>query len=183
MAIPGNFLSPSTESMDPVITGWTPKLNCTLSKGIGGRNGDGCLVVKSVAAGEMQARTVSSYAVTPGTVYYAFADTAGVVGERIGIRWLTIGSTELMVTWSVTTTGSSSSWHRVSVAGQAPVGATKAQVLLSSTEAGSTVNHYWENVYFGLPVRTVGNLLDFNTESTELSASGWAAVICSALIV
>ena len=71
MAIPGNFLSPSTESMDPVITGWTPKLNCTLSKGIGGRNGDGCLVVKSVAAGEMQARTVSSYAVTPGTVYYA----------------------------------------------------------------------------------------------------------------
>jgi hypothetical protein len=177
LAIPGNLLSASTESMDPVIWGWTPKLNCTLSKGVGGRNGDGCLVVKSVAAGEMQARTVSSYAVTPGTVYYTFADTAGVVGERIGIRWLNSGGTELSVTWSVTTTGSSSSWHRVSVAGQAPAGATQAQVLLSSTETGATVNHYWENVYLGLPLRTTGNLLDFNSESTELDASGWAAVV------
>jgi hypothetical protein len=50
-------------------------------------------------------------------------------------------------------------------------------VLLSATVSGANVLHYWENVYFGLPVRTVGNLLDFNTESTELSASGWAAVV------
>ena len=71
MAIPGNFLSPTTESIDPNTSGWTPKLNCApLFKGVGGRNGDGCLVTKSVAAGEVQARTVSSYPVTAGTVYY-----------------------------------------------------------------------------------------------------------------
>ena len=179
MAIPGNFLSSATESMDPSITGWTAKLNATLSKGVGGRNGDGCLVVKSVAAGEMQARTVTSYPVTAGTVYYAFADAAGAssTAERIGIRWMSSSATEISITWAVSTTGASASWHRVSVAGQAPVGATSAQVLLSSTEPAALTNHFWENVYLGLPIRTVGNLLPFNAESTEVDASGWAAVV------
>ncbi|MFD5577295.1 hypothetical protein [Streptomyces pseudogriseolus] len=177
MAIPGNFLSPTTESVDPNISGWVAKLNCTLTRGTGGRNGDGCLVVKSVAAGEMQARTVSSYPVTAGTVYYAFADAAGVSTERIGIRWLSATGTEVAVSWSLTTLTSSANWHRVSLAAVAPAGATQAQVLLSSTEAGATVNHYWENVYLGLPIRTVGNLLPFNTESSELDASGWTTVV------
>lgn len=177
MAIPGNLLSPTTEAVDPNTSGWTPKLNCTIVQGIGGRNGDGCLAVRSVAAGEMQARTVSSYPVTAGTVYYAFSDTAGVVGERIGIRWLNTAGTEISITWSLTTMAASSGWHRVSTAGAAPSGATKAQVLLSSTETGSAVNHYWENVYLGLPLRVQGNLLPFNTESTEVDASGWAAIV------
>lgn len=177
MAIPGNYLSSTTESIDPNTSGWTAKLNCTISKGTGGRNGDGCLVAKSVAAGEVQARTVSSYAIIPGGTYYAFADTAGVVGERIGIRWMSAAGVELSVTWSLTTTGSSSAWHRVSVAGQAPSAAWKAQVVLSSTETGAGANHYWENVYLGLPIRTQGNLLPFSTESSEIDASGWAAVV------
>ncbi|MFJ9633839.1 hypothetical protein ACIRU8_39705 [Streptomyces sp. NPDC101175] len=177
MAIPGNLLSPTTESIDPNMSGWTTKLNCTIVQGVGGRNGDGCLAVKSIAAGEMQVRTVSSYPIMAGTVYYTFADTAGAVGERIGIRWLTAAGAEISVTWSVTTTGSSGGWHRVSVAGAAPAGATQAQVLLSSTETGATINHYWENVYLGLPIRTTGNLLPFNTESTEVDTSGWAAVV------
>ncbi|MDH3037931.1 hypothetical protein [Streptomyces sp. TRM75561] len=178
MAIPGNFLSPTAESVDPNTSGWAAKLNATLSKGTGGRNGgDGCLVVKSVAAGEMQARTVSSYPVTAGTVYYCFADAAGVSTERIGIRWLSATGTEVAVSWSLTTLTSSSGWHRVSLAAVAPAGATQAQVLLSSTEAGATVSHYWENVYLGLPIRTTGNLLPFNTESSELDASGWTTVV------
>ncbi|MFD4547302.1 hypothetical protein [Streptomyces sp. NPDC058466] len=177
MAIPGNLLSPTTESIDPNTSGWASKLNCTITKGTGGRNGDGCLDVKSVAAGEMQAQTVSSYPVTAGTVYYAFSDTAGVVGERIGIRWKNWQQTELGITWSVTTTGSSAGWHRVSVAGAAPAGAMFAQVLLSSTETGASIHHFWENVYLGLPKTTLGNLLPFNTESTEVDASGWAAVV------
>ena len=157
MAIPGNFLSPTTESIDPNTSGWTPKLNCApLFKGVGGRNGDGCLVTKSVAAGEVQARTVSSYPVTAGTLYYTFADTAGVVPERIGIRWLNSSGTEISITWSLTTMAASSNWHRVSVAGSAPMGATQAQVALSSTEVGINVSHYWENVYLGLPLRTTG---------------------------
>ncbi|MFI6491208.1 hypothetical protein [Streptomyces sp. NPDC050564] len=177
MAIPGNFLSSTTESIDPNTSGWTSKLNCTITQGVGGRNGNGCLAVKSVAAGEMQAQTVSSYPVTAGTVYYAFSDTAGVVGERIGIRWKNWQQVELGITWSVTTTGSSSGWHRVSVAGAAPAGAMFAQVLLSSTETGANINHFWENVYLGLPIRTQGNLLPFGTESSEIDATGWAAVV------
>lgn len=165
--------------MDPSITGWVQKLNATLLKGVGGRNGDGVLVVKSVAAGEIQARTVTSYPVVAGTVYYAFSDTAGAssTAERIGIRWMSNAATEISVTWSVSTSGASASWHRVSVAGQAPVGATVAQVLLSSTEPAPLTSHYWENVYLGLPIRTTGNLLDFNTESTEVDATGWGAVV------
>ena len=177
MAIPGNLLSAATETIDPNTSGWTTKLNCTLLKGVGGRSGDGCLAVKSIAAGEIQARTVSSYPVTVGTVYYAFADTAGAVPERIGIRWLNWRGVEVSVSWSLTTMAASSGWHRVSVAATAPVGATQAQVLLSSTEVGAGVSHYWENIYLGAPIRTIGNLLPFNTESTELDTSSWAAVV------
>lgn len=176
MAIPGNFLSPTTESIDPNTSGWTSKLNCTILMGTGGRNGAGCLSVRSVAAGEMQARTVSSYPVTAGTVYYAFADAAGASTERIGIRWMA-GATELSITWSLVTMAASAGWHRVSVAGAAPAGATQAQVLLSSTEAAGSVSHFWENVYLGLPIRTTGNLLPFNTESSEVDATGWTSVV------
>lgn len=177
MAIPGNLLSSATESMDPSITGWVQKLNCTLGKGVGGRSGDGCLFTKSVAAGEVQARTVSSYPITAGTTYYAFADAAGVSTERIGIRWMSSAATEISITWSLTTMTASSSWHRVSVAGAAPAGAVSAQVVLSSTEAAANANHFWENVYLGLPIRTLGNLLPFNTESSEVDASGWTAIV------
>lgn len=178
MSIPGNFLSPTTESIDPNTSGWTAKLNCTLLKGVGGRNGDGCLTVRSVAAGEVQARTVSSYPVTAGTVYQAFSDAAGAsVPERIGIRWLNSGGTEISITWSLTTMAASAGWHRVGVAGTAPVGATQAQVLLSSTPAAGSVNQFWENVYLGLPIRTTGNLFGFNTESAEVDATGWTPLV------
>ncbi|WP_069883560.1 hypothetical protein [Streptomyces luteocolor] len=174
MAIPGNLLSATTSEVDPNTSGWTAKLNATLLKGTGGRVGDGCLIVKSVAAGEMQARTVSSYPVTAGTVYQTFADAAGTVVERIGIRWLTATNSEISVTWSLYTAAASSGWHRVGVAGMAPAGATQAQVLLSSSPAAGLVNQYWENVYLGLPIRTTGNLFGFATESAEIDASGWA---------
>ena len=175
MTIPGNFLSASTESMDPSISGWTAKLNCTVSKGGGGRNGDGCLTVKSVAAGEMQARTVSSYPVAAGTTYYTFADAScATLVERIGIRWLDSAGTELSITWSLQTLTASASWHRISVAGVAPVGATQAQVVLSSLTPGAgNVNHFFENVYLGFPIRSSGNLLPFNTESSEVDVSPW----------
>lgn len=178
MPIPGNLLSPTTESVDPNTSGWTAKLNCTLTKGTGGRNGDGCLVVKSVAAGEVQARTVSSYPVTAGTLYQVFSDAAGAsVPERIGIRWLNSGGTEISITWSLTTMAASAGWHRVGAAGTAPVGATQAQVLLSSTPAAGLVNQYWENVYLGLPIRTTGNLFGFNSESAEVDATGWTPLV------
>ncbi|MFF8589932.1 hypothetical protein ACF061_00590 [Streptomyces sp. NPDC015220] len=174
MAIPGNLLAPSTESMDPVVTGWTPQRNCTISKGTGGRNGDGCLAVKSLAAGEMQARIVGSVLVTAGTLYETFADASGAtVPERIGIRWLDHGGAELGITWSLTTLTAASFWHRISVAGVAPMGTERAQVLLSSTPAAAGVVSYFENVYLGLPIRTTGNLFGFNAESAEVDASAW----------
>jgi len=177
MPIPGNFLSSTTESIDPNTSGWTAKLNCTLAKGGGGRNGDGSLIVKSVAAGEMQARTVTSYPVTAGTVYQTFADASGTLTERIGIRWLSATNAEVAVTWSLTTTAASAPWHRVGVAGMAPAGTTQAQVLLSSTPAAALVIHYWENVYLGLPLRTTGNLFPFSTETAEVDTSGWVAEV------
>ncbi|MGW1015571.1 hypothetical protein [Streptomyces niveus] len=174
MAIPGNFLSQVTESVDPNTSGWTPLLNCTLSKATGGRNGDGCLAVKSVASGEMRARTVSSYPVTPGTVYQTFADASGAtVPERIGIRWLSVTNTELSITWSLTTSAASASWHRIGVAGSAPAGAVRAQVVVSSSPVAGAVTSYFENVYLGLPWRSTGNLLPFGTESFEIDTSGW----------
>lgn len=174
--IPGNMLSSVTEMVDPNTSGWTPLLNCTTSLGGGGRNGNGCLTVKSVAAGETRARTVSSYPVQVGTVYQVFADaSAPTVAERIGIRWLDAANVELGITWSLVTSTVSSTWHRIGVAAAAPMGAARAQVVLAGmTPAAAGVINFFENVYLGLPIRTTGNLLDFNTETAEVDASGWS---------
>jgi hypothetical protein len=181
MPIPGNLLSATTEMVDPNTSGWTPKLNCTLGLGTGGRNGDGCLAARSIVGGEIQARTASSYPVTPGATYQTFADASGPSTERIGIRWLTAGGLEVGVTWSLVTATASASWHRVSVAGTAPSQATKAQVVLSSTESVALIVHYWENIYLGPPIRTLGNLFGFGTESTEIDASGWTPLVNAAV--
>ncbi|MBP2581937.1 hypothetical protein J3A78_002415 [Streptomyces sp. PvR006] len=182
MPIPGNFLSESTSSMDPSISGWTSKLNCTLLMGTGGRVGDGCLTMRSVASGEMQCQTVSAYSVIAGTDYEAFADAAGgTVPERIGIRWMTIRNVEISISWSQTTAAASASWHRIAVTATAPAGAVRAQVLFSSTPAAGAVSSYLENVYLGLPIRTVGNLLTHGAEGHE-QATNWpyvSAVNCS----
>jgi len=177
MPIPGNMLSATTESVDPNTSGWSAKLNCTISKGAGGRNGDSTLRLSSSAAGEMQARTVSSYPVSAGTEYQAVADASGAtVPDRIGIQWLTSANVEISTTWSLTTLTASATWHRIAVADAAPAGAASARVIVSAlTPAGAGVIQYFENVYFGLPLRTTGNLLAFNTESVERDASGWVA--------
>lgn len=175
MAIPGNFLSSTTESIDPNTSGWIAKLNCAISLGSGGRNGDGALKLTSTASGEMQARTVSSYEVMAGTVYEAFADASGAtVPERIGIRWLDVSNAEISITWSLTTATASATWHRIAVGGAAPATAVRAQVVVSSMTPGAGgVIGYFENVYLGFPITTTGNLFGFNTETSEIDATAW----------
>ncbi|MEU1663547.1 hypothetical protein ABZ547_08025 [Streptomyces sparsogenes] len=169
-------MSLTTEQVDPNTSGWAAKLNCTISLGSGGRNGDGCLAVKSSAAGEMQARSFSSFFATPWVEYEAFCDAAGgTVPERIGIRWMDSSNTEIGITWSLTTAAASSSWHRIAVGGVAPADVHHAYVLVSATPAAANVTNFFENFYFGYPKTTTGNLLAFNTESGEIDASGWSA--------
>jgi hypothetical protein len=173
MAIPGNFLSESTSTIEPNTGGWTPMLNCTLLRGTGGTAGDGTLQMRSTAAGEMRCRTVASYPVLQGVEYAAFADASGAtVPERIGIRWLTSASSEISITWSVVTAAASGSWHRIAVADYAPTGAAFAQVLFSSTPAAGSVSSFFDNIYLGVPQRTTGNLLAANVETSE-RAAGW----------
>ncbi|MFE0647509.1 hypothetical protein ACFVZH_02810 [Streptomyces sp. NPDC059534] len=171
MPIPGNYLSESTSTIEPTTGGWTSMLNCTLLRGTGGTAGDGTLQMRSVASGEMRCRTVASYPVLQGVEYLAFADASGAtVPERIGIRWLTETSTEISITWSLTTAAASATWHRIAVADWAPDGAAFAQILFSSTPAAGSVNSFFDNVYFGLPQRTTGNLLSANVETSERAA-------------
>lgn len=173
--IPGNFLSSTTESIDPNTSGWTAKLNCAVSLGSGGRNGDGALKLTSAASGEAQARTVSSYPVTAFTTYQAFCDASGAtVADRIGIRWLNASNAEISITWSLTTATASATWHRIAVGGAAPAGSVRAQVVVSCmTPAGAGVIGYFENCYFGYPVTTVGNMFGFNVETSDIDATGW----------
>ncbi|NML55406.1 hypothetical protein HHL19_16685 [Streptomyces sp. R302] len=172
MAIPGNFLSLATSTLEPNVTGWTPLLNCTISRATGGTASDGCLQVRSVAGGEMRCRTSANYAVLPGVEYLVLADASGAtVPERIGIRWLTSASTEISITWSLTTATASAAWHRIAVAGYAPVDAAFAQVVVSSTPAAGAVNSLFDNLYLGLPQRTTGNLLSANAETHERAAN------------
>lgn len=176
MPIPGNFLSETTSTIDPNASGWIAHLNCTTARGTGGTATTGCLLMKSVAAGEMQCRTVSSYPVTPGTEYEAFADAYNsTVPERIGIRWLDAASAEISITWSMTTSAASVIWHRIAVADWAPSGAAYAQVIFSATPAAGAVSSFFDNIYLGLPQRTTGNLLSSSAETSE-RASGWEYV-------
>ncbi|BBB01080.1 hypothetical protein RVR_8329 [Actinacidiphila reveromycinica] len=177
MAIPGNFLSAVAEMVDPDTSGWTTTLNCTKSLGSGGRNGDGVLTITSVASGDMQAATSAAYRVTAGTVYQAFADAASSTQpERIGIQWLNASYAAVgTATWSLTTDAASASWHRISVAAPAPVGAIYARVALSATTTAAARTHFFENVYLGPPQRTSGNLLSFNAESGgDIDGTAWA---------
>lgn len=175
MAIPGNFLSPTTETIDPNTSGWTVKQSCTISLGTGGRNGDGLLTLTATAAAEMQARTYSSYPVTVGELYEAFADAAGAtVPERIGIRWLNAAGAEVSVSWGQTVATASTSLHRIVVGAVAPVGAAQAQVLLSATAVAVGNTNSFENVFFGFPIRFAGNLLSWAAEQSELDTSSWA---------
>jgi len=175
VAIPGNLLSATTEMVDPDTSGWSAIANCTKALGSGGRNGDGVLTLTSSASGEMQAATVAWYSVTAGVTYQAFVDASSAnQPERIGIQWIKSDLTTV-TTWSLTTSAASATWHRVSVAGVAPVGAVRARLLLSATASASGKTHYFENAYLGQPFRTSGNLLSFNVESGgEIDASGWA---------
>lgn len=177
MAIPGNMLSAATESMDPTFTGWRPRLNCTLVSATGGRNGPKCVSVRSVAAGETQAETVTGYTVTAGQTYQVFADASSSTEvERIGLEWLDAAYAPVRaILWSLPTATASVSWHRVGVAGVAPAGAARVRIVLSATPAGAAVPHFWENVYLGAPMRTVGNLFSFGTESPEIDTTGWTA--------
>lgn len=177
MAIPGNLLSAATESMDPTYTGWRVRLNCTLLSGTGGRNGNKTLAVRSVAAGETQAETVTGYPVAAGQTYQVFADSASATEvERIGLEWLDASYTPVgSILWSLPTATASASWHRVGVAGVAPVGAARVRIVLSSTAGAGAVSHSWENVYLGAPFRTVGNLFSFNAETPEIDATAWTA--------
>ncbi|MEV5862392.1 hypothetical protein AB0L83_22090 [Streptomyces sp. NPDC052071] len=177
MAIPGNMLSAATESMDPTYTGWRVRLNCTLLSGTGGRNGPKCLAVKSIAAGETQAETVTAYTITAGQTYQVFADSSSAAEvERIGLEWLTsLGTPVGSILWSLPTATASATWHRVGVAGVAPAGAARVRVVLSATPAGAAASHYWENVYLGVPFRTTGNLLSFGTETPEIGTTSWTA--------
>ncbi|MFF6985590.1 hypothetical protein [Streptomyces sp. NPDC010273] len=176
MAIPGNYLSLTTEAVDPGTSGWTAKSNAVLVLGSGGRNGDGVLALRSVAAGEAQARTVSQYPVNVGETYEAFADAAGAtVPERIGIQWLNASAAEISITWSPTTATTSASWHRIAVAGVAPIGTVTARVILSTvTPAAAGVTNYFENVYLGLPQRFPKNLLSINAEQMLVDAGAWS---------
>lgn len=175
--IPGNLLAAGTSAVDPSIAGWGVRLNCSLAVGSGGRNGDGTLKLSSSGAGEMQVATAAAYPVSVGQLYFAFADaSASAQPERIGILWLDASYVQVgSITWSLTTASASSSWHRISVAGVAPLGAVRARVLLSSqTPSGAGVLHYFENVYLGAPLRIPGNTLSFNAESGgELDLSAW----------
>lgn len=177
-SIPGNLLASGTSAVDPSTAGWQARLNCTISLGSGGRNGDGCLKLTSAATGEMQVQTAAAYPVSVGQTYFTFADaSASAQPERIGILWLDASYVPVgSITWSVTTASASSSWHRISVAGVAPLGAVRARVVLSSlTPASAGVLHYFENVYLGAPLRLPGNMLSFNAEAGgELDLSAWA---------
>lgn len=181
MAIPGNFLSATTEAVDPDTSGWTALINCTKSLGTGGRIGDGTLVLTSVASGEIQAESTSVYPVVEGVLYEAFADAASSTQpERIGILWLDDRLSQVgSISWSLTTATASATLHRIAVADAAPLAATHARVLLDATTTAAARTAAFENVYLGLPQRTSGNLFDINTETIEVNGFGWTADVNS----
>jgi hypothetical protein len=159
----GNLLTQNQASLETDTAGWFAAANCGMSRSTAqALNGSASLALTSTAAGDMTAGTGNPLpAVTPGQVYTATASfRAATVGRAIAIRidWYTAATGYISTSYGSTGADNTAGWQSVTTTGQAPVGATQAQlvVTVSGTGAASEV-HYVDAV--GLFLNPTGNLV------------------------
>ncbi|WP_329168299.1 hypothetical protein OG709_29880 [Streptomyces sp. NBC_01267] len=177
--ITNNLIDYNTQGCEVDTSGWRAQTNCIVGRTSAlSYEGWWSQTITAVAAGNTESRTVSTWPVTEGTEYTAFAwvqAPAASMEFRTQILWYDasgagIGSRSTYSWYPAATT-----WTRCAVIATAPAGAVSARVALSpqATAAGQT----WtvDQVGFTVAPVTAGNLLTFRDQSFETDVSGWTA--------
>ncbi|WP_186783725.1 hypothetical protein [Streptomyces sp. CBG33] len=180
MAITGNRLPETVESIETDASGWTPVTNCqTPTRGSGGVLGSYCLSFRSVAAGDCRIEVMTPVLIaTPGESFACatiYPPAAGIQ-LRLEIRWYNAGGTLVSTTTGPTVTSTGAAWHQAGALASAPFTAVRATVALRVTATTANQSFFADRIFLGdTPEVSPGNLLPFNHEQVEVDASGWAA--------
>lgn len=180
MAIPGNVLTPNTESIETDTSDWSALSNAdSLTRVSGGTAGSWCLRWRAILAGGSQVTIAAPVEVTAGQEYFAFASVfPPAIGaqSRIEIRWYNSVGTIISTTMGPNISAPSATWHQVAAVGTAPATATNAFVVIRSVATADAQLWYTDRIFLGLTTPATGTLLPWNVESMEVDASGWTAV-------
>lgn len=189
MSVSPNLLPANTSGIETDTSGWQPGPNTTLSRSTARfYSGAASLQMTATAAGSVQTTTPARVAVTPGTVYSAyayFANVAAASGRVATVRvdWWT-GVTGGVAISSVVSAGKTlandTAWASNTpppiLVATAPATAAYASVTLTVTgmTAGSAV--LADVISFGLPLSITDNLLPYTTQGVEVDASEWSSL-------
>ncbi|MFJ5103182.1 hypothetical protein [Streptomyces sp. NPDC088554] len=176
--IDSNLLPYATQSVEVDISGWQSQANCTLAHSSADKvEGWMSIQMTATAPGDVQARTVSPVAVTPGVEYFSFAYVkapAPGLSYRAEIWWYTdagtvISGAEASQPW----TPVASTWHRCSVLGTAPPGSASARVVLRPQ--ASVAGQVWlvDQVLLRAAPLLPGNMLSYSAQGFETTADDW----------
>ncbi|MEU1254787.1 hypothetical protein ABZ445_16055 [Streptomyces chartreusis] len=174
-----NLLPFNAETVEVDASGWFAATNCTLGLSASAYTWYQSLLVTSVAAGDVMARSALSQApaVTPGVEYVVTArcspGTAGLT-QKIQIYWRDAGGTEIGVS-SATWTPPTGSWTQIAVVATAPAGAAVARVAMTPTATAAGQQWIYDRIVFAptSALMIAGNLLPYNTSDFEQDVTGW----------
>ncbi|MFJ6636571.1 hypothetical protein ACIQMR_35185 [Streptomyces sp. NPDC091376] len=189
MSVVTNLLPANTSGIETDTSGWTAGGNTSLDKATRFYQGAASLGLTATSTGTVSATTAARVAVTAGTEYQCYAYFANrsvaVAGRAATVR----------VDWYAASSGGSAISSVTSTAGTipnstnfltpppqlvavAPAGANYASVTIAVTSvAGGAGNGVVADVIsFGVPDAVVGNLISYETSSSESGLVGWSAV-------
>jgi hypothetical protein len=125
-------------------------------------------------------------AVAAGTEYWScasiFAPAAGAQ-SRLEIRWYNSSGTLISTTQGPVVIATGGVWQQIAAIGTAPAGTATALVVIRVTATAADQTWFADRVFLGVPTRSTGNLLPWNSESIEVDSSGWQATANAALTV
>jgi hypothetical protein len=183
MSVLSNLLSANTSGIETDTSGWTAGANTSLAKSTRFYQGSSSLQLTATAAGTVTATTATRVAVTPGTVYQAYAFFANVVAasgrtSSVKINWYAgaVGGSVLSTSTGTATTMANATAFNTpppQLIATAPAGATYATMTITVTGLTAGAQVVADLMVFGEPNAYAGNLISYADASVEGDTSGW----------
>lgn len=178
-AISGNLLAYNVESIETDATGWGSAVNCTIARSTAhALDGSASLLATSSASGAMTTTTATAVTVPSGAQYVSFGAgvwTANALACVVTITWLN-GSGGTISTSTASLTPTASAWTYIHSGASVPSGAVTAKLTVQATATAAGQAVYWDRMWITVPGIWAGQMLPFDTQCVEASASGWDAL-------
>lgn len=176
----GNLLSYGTQGSETGVTGWQSITNATVDRTSAlSYEGWWSLRLTSVAAGAMEARTVTAFPVTAGSVYNAYGwvqPSAAGLEFKAQIIWYDAGGAAVGARETYSWFASAATWTKCTVIGTAPVGAVTAKVAFAPTATAAGQTWSIDQISASPAPISAGNMLGYRDQSFETDVSGWTAL-------